>query len=196
MKKRSFFLCLFIIVLAIGVSVGVIAWYFGEMEKSKEKTVQLAQEEPKETTIKIYFGNKDMNPDVRDCRKVFPVERMIPNDLIIRRRAIEEILAGPTAAEKELGYYSNIPDKEEIINYREKIKQETGEMPYNGDEIKIRSVKILSGSAYLDFSEEMISYGGEKCRADAIKAQFNETVKQFPKIGAATLSIEGGTNAF
>lgn len=194
MRRGNLFLTLIIIIFVLGVSAGTVIWYFKEMnavKKSSAENVQVTEKEPREITVKIYFGNKNMNPDGKDCGAVFPVERTIPNDLIIRRRAIEEILAGPTAAEKEAGYYSNVPDKTEIINYREKIKEETNEAPYSGDTVQIRSVKILADSVYIDFSKEMGSYGGDICRAEAIEAQFSETAKQFPNIGEAVMLIDG-----
>jgi len=195
MNKRRLFFTSFFIILAIGVSAGTIIWYSKKIittEKLEAEAVRAtAKEEPQEITVKIYFGNKNMNSGGKDCGAVFPVERTIPNDLIIRRRAIEEILAGPTAAEKEAGYYSNVPDKAEVINYREKIKEETGEAPYGGEEVKIKSVKILTDSAYIDFSKEMMAYGEDKCRAEAIEAQLSETIKQFPNIGAGVMLIDG-----
>lgn len=196
MRKRSFVLSLLIILLILGVLVGGEVWYLRISGKQPGVAPTLVERGPEQTTIKIYFGNKNLNPNTADCRQVFPVERTIPNDLIVRRRAIEEVLAGPTKAELEGGYYSSIPNKDEIINYRNKVKEESGEAPYDGDEIKIRSVKILAGSAYIDFSKEMMAYGQDKCRAEAIRAQFNETVKQFPKTGAATILIEGTTKIF
>lgn len=196
MRKKI--ILIVIAVLLLGISLGLMLWYFRGVRESS-KTLQKAMEQatkpvPKEITVKIYFGNKNMSPS-GGCKDVFPVERVILNDLIIRRRAVEELLRGPTPEEKEKGYFSSIPDKEEIIAYRERIRQETGQVPYEGDEIKIKSFKIFIGAAYIDFSGEMRAYGGGSCRVEAIKAQINETVKQFPKIGNTVISIEGDQDA-
>jgi len=126
---------------------------------------------------------------------VFPVERKIANDLIVKRRAFEEILLGPTAAEKEQGYFSALPSKEEMVNYRESKKLETGQAPYEGEEIKIQSVKIMIGMAYIDFSPEVFVLAADKCRAEMFKAQLFQTAKQFSKIGGAIITVGGVENA-
>lgn len=196
--KKKIFLIISAVCLII-LSAGMIFWYF-KGAREAERALRTAEEKarqqvPKEVTIKIYFGNSQMNPNVSNCKTVFPVERIVENDLIVRRRAIEELLKGPTAVEKEQGYFSSIPSREEIIAYREKVRQESGQAPYEGEEIKIKSFKILAGSAYIDFSGEMRAYGGGSCRVEAIKAQINETIKQFPKVGHAVISIEGDKDA-
>jgi hypothetical protein len=196
MKKKI--IGIIVIILLFGISGGMLFWYFRGAQESEAALKQAAEKAkkiaPKEVTIKIYFGNKNIG-SAGDCKVVFPVERVIPNDLIVRRRAVEELLRGPTPEEKSRGYFSNLPDKEEIVAYREKIKQETGVAPYEGDEITINSFKILASAAYIDFSGEMRAYGGGSCRVEAIKTQLNETVKQFPKVGGAMILIDGKENA-
>ncbi len=195
MKKKV--VGIIIVILFFSMSGGMLFWYFRgarETERALKQAVEQATKPvPKEVTVKVYFGNKNMSP-AGDCKAVFPVERVVLNDLIVRRRAVEELLKGPTSEEKAQGYFSNIPTKEEIIAYREKIKQETGEAPYAGEEVTIKSFKILSGIAYIDFSEEFKAYGGGSCRVEGIKAQLNETVKQFKKIGAAMVLVGGKEN--
>jgi hypothetical protein len=132
-----------------------------------------------------------MNTNPSDCTAVFPIERVIPNDLIVRRRVIEEFLRGPTPAEASQGYFSGLPTKEEIIAFREKIKAETGQAPYEGDEIKIKSVKILAGTAYVVFSREFQAYGNDPCRLGTIKSALREAMKQFPRVGGVMISLEG-----
>ena len=195
MKKRRL-LWIIIFLLFVASFLGILFLYFMAVEKSMMSLQQaqglMQNTAPKEITVKVFFGNKKMNPGAADCKAVFPVARMIQNDLIVRRRAVEELLKGPTPGEIEQGYYSSIPGKEEIIEFRERIKKETGQAPYGGDEIKVNSLKVLAGGIlYIDFSKEMKAYGGGSCRVDAIKAQINETLKQFSKVGHAAISIEG-----
>jgi spore germination protein GerM len=196
MKKKLAIIFSFILLVS---SAMMVYWYVGGMYEASANLVRTAGEarkvELKETVVKIYFANKKMNPGQADCQGVFSVLRTVANDLIVKRRAIEEILAGPTAEETEQGYYSAIPDKNEVINYREKIKQETGQAPYDGEEVGIRSVKILSGALYIDFSKEIMAYGGDACRAETMRTQLSETAKQFPKISWANVSVEGVENA-
>lgn len=193
MKKKI--ISIIVIIFLFGSSAFMLVNYFMGVHGAAESLVESQKQaqapvEP-EVTIKAYFGNKNVNQNSSDCKTVYPVERVIPNDLIIRRRAIEEVLAGPTPAEIDQGYFSSFPNKDEIIAYREKIKEETGESPYEGDEIKIKSVKILSGTAYVVFSSEFKAVMVDQCRLERIKSSLAEAVKQFPKVGAAMIYIEG-----
>jgi len=197
MKKR------FTIVFGIILLAAAAAMFFGYLGGMKEASADLedaAQEakkvESKETAVQVFFGNKNLNKNPGDCKVVFPVERMVPNDLIVKRRALEEILVGPTAAEIEQGYYSAIPSKDEMISYREIRKQETGQAPYEGDEIKINSVKIMIGMAYVDFSPEVKVLAADNCRMEMFKAQFFQTAKQFPKVGGAIITVDGVEDIF
>lgn len=193
MKKRIILVIIVIILLA--ASAYMILDYFKKVHEASEARMEAQKQAQmpveKEITIKIYFGNKNMAPSQTDCRAVFPVDRIIPNDLIIRRRAIEEILAGPTQTEIEQGYFSSFPSKEEIVAFREKAMVESGEAPYEGDEIKIKSVKILAGTAYIVFSKELKAVLVDSCRMEMIKTSLRESVKQFPKVGGVIIYIEG-----
>jgi spore germination protein GerM len=185
-----------IFLLFVASLSGILFWYFKTVEKSMMLLQQaqglIKNTAPEEVAVKIFFGNEKMNPNATDCAAVFPVTRMVKNDLIVRRRAAEELLRGPTPEEIEQGYYSSIPNKEEIIEFREKVKKETGQTPYEGDEIKVNSLKATAGELlFIDFSKEMKAYGGGSCRVDAIKAQIGETMNQFPEVGHTIISIEG-----
>lgn len=198
MRKRKI-LSVISVFLLFAFSLGMLVWYYKKVEEAKievEQARKAAQKPvPKEIEIKVFFGNKTMNSSLGDCKKVFPVVRVIPNDLIIRRRAIEELFLGPRPNEVEQGYYSNTPSKEEIIEFREKVKKDTGQAPYEGDEVKIKSFKIYLGMAHIVFSREFLAYGGDPCRLEGIKSQINETMKQFPKVSGALIFIEGNQNA-
>lgn len=178
----------------------MVYWYIGGMGPASAHLDEVVEEakkvEKKEMAVRIFFGNKEMNQNQADCKKVFPVERTVTNDLIVKRRAMEELLVGPTAEEAAQGYYSAIPNRDEVTNYREKIKQETGQDSYEGDQVIIRSVKIMIGMVYVDFSKEIFATGDDRCRIDMIKAQLSETAKQFPKIGGAIITILGEENVF
>ncbi len=196
MKKK---LAIILSVILLLVSGAMIFWYIGGMHEASADLTKAAGEakklETKQTVVKIYFGNRIMNLNPGDCKAVFPIERTVDNDLIVKRRAVEELLAGPTAEEAAQGYYSAIPSKDEVISYREKIKQETGQAPYEGDQVAIRSVKTMTGALYIDFSQEVKAYGGDSCRAEMIKTQLGQTAKQFPKVGGAVVSVDGVENA-
>ncbi len=196
--KRKIILIGIIFLLFVG-SAFMIFWYFTKVEESMfqlQHAREWAQRPfPEEIAVKVFFGNEKNNPGAANCSAVFPVTRIVKNDLVVRRAAIEELLKGPTTEEKEQGYYSSIPSKEEVIEFREKVKEETGEAPYEGDEVKLKSLKILSGTAYVNFSEELKAYGGGSCKVAAIKAEISETLKQFPRVDGVIISIEGDEHA-
>ncbi|MFA5128747.1 MAG: GerMN domain-containing protein [Patescibacteria group bacterium] len=196
MKKK---LLIFASIILLIAAAAMLFGYIGGMKEASADLKDAVQEakkvEAKETTVKIFFGNKNLNQNQADCKAVFPIERTVPNDLIVKRRAFEEILFGPSATEIEQGYYSAIPSKEEMINYREQKKGETGQAPYIGDEIKIHSVKIMIGMAYVDFSPEIFVLAADNCRAQMFRAQLSQTAKQFPKVGGAIITVGGVENA-
>ncbi len=191
------------IVFIIILIAAAAAMFFGYLGGMKEASADLAgavevakKVEAKETTVKIFFGNKIMNQNPGDCKVVFPVERTVSGDLIVKRRTMEEILLGPTAQEIQAGYFSALPSKEEVINYREKIKGETGAAPYDGDEILLKGVKISIGMIYADFSKEIFAISGDDCRIQLLKAQLSQTAKQFPKVGGTIITVGGMEKIF
>lgn len=196
MKKKL--LIIFIILLLI-IAAAVVLWYIGGRREAAADLdgtpFEVKQSGAKETTVKVFFGNKKMNQNPGDCKVVFPVLRIVTNDTILKRRALEEVIIGPTAAEMEQGYFSSFPSKDEVIAYREKIKEDSGQAPYEGNEVAIRGVKIMIGMAYVDLSPEIVAYGGDRCRLDMIRAELFQTAKQFPKVGGAIITVGGVENA-
>lgn len=197
MKKK---LLIFVIIILLVATAAMLFSYIGGMKEASADLEDTGQETKKagtkETVVTIFFGNKNLNKNQGDCKAVFPVERTVTNDLIVKRRAFDEILSGPTAAEMEQGYFSALPSKEEMINYREQKKQETGQAPYIGDEIKINSVKIMIGMTYIDFSPEIFALAANSCQAQMFQAQLSETAKQFSQISGAIITVGGVEKTF
>lgn len=121
-------------------------------------------------TVKVFFGNSIFDPEVLDCSKNFSVERTIPKTLAVGRAALEELLKGPTEAEKNEGYFTSInPD------------------------VKIQSLTIEGGVAKVDFDKQLEFQVGGSCRVGAIASQIKETLKQFPTVQEVIISIDGRT---
>jgi len=119
-------------------------------------------------TVKAYFGKDEITGST--CSVVFPVDRTVPKTEAVARVALEELLGGPTDAEKEDGFYSNI-----------------------NPGVKIQKLTIdEQGTAHVDFSEEMETTGGS-CRVTEIRSEINYTLKQFPTIKDVIISINGRT---
>lgn len=78
--------------------------------QSSNNSKPLIEKFPLEWTKKVslYFGNSKMDPLSEDCTAVFPVEREVivlaePYDII------RLLIQGPSASEKEKGYFSSLP---------------------------------------------------------------------------------------
>ncbi len=121
-------------------------------------------------TVKVFFGNSVLDPEVLDCKKNFAVERTVPKTVAVGRAALEQLLAGPTAAEKAEGYFTSI-----------------------NSGVVIQSLTIENGVARVDFNEQLEYQVGGSCRVAAIASQIRETLKQFPTVQDVVISIDGRT---
>ena len=119
-------------------------------------------------TVKVFFSNSVFDPEVLDCQKNFSVKRTIPKTLAVARAALEELLVGPTDAEKAEGYFTSI-----------------------NPGVKIQSLVVANGVANVDFDEQLEFQVGGSCRVAAIASQIRETLKQFPTVKDVVISING-----
>ncbi|OGG91757.1 hypothetical protein A3H03_02060 [Candidatus Kuenenbacteria bacterium RIFCSPLOWO2_12_FULL_42_13] len=117
--------------------------------------------------IKLFFNNNNLDPEI-SCDQVFPVEREIIKTEAVARAAMEELLKGSSAAEKSVGYYTNI-----------------------NAGVTIQKLTIADGTAKVDFDKTMEQAVGGSCRVSAIRAQITETLKQFSTVGEAIISVDG-----
>jgi spore germination protein GerM len=117
--------------------------------------------------VKVYFNNSKMDPEI-SCNKVFAVEREIPKTLAVANAALNELLNGPTDAEKDLGFFTSI-----------------------NEGIKVHNLTIKNGTAMADFDEQLEYQVGGSCRVSAIRAQITETLKQFSTVKNVIISING-----
>jgi len=143
----------------------------GLLEKDKEFQLPVKIKRPSgETTkIKVYFNNNEMDSEF-SCNKVFYTEREILKVPSIATATLQELLGGPSDAEKSQGFFSS-------------IKQG----------VEIQSLIIENGVVKVDFSEQLEYKVGGSCMVSAIRAQITETLKQFPTIESVVISINGRT---
>jgi len=126
-------------------------------------------EEAREMEILLYFNNDKLDPEF-SCNKTFPVKRLVGATKAPGRLSLEELFRGPTDVEKNAGYFTSLTQG-----------------------IKINSIRIEKGVAYVDFSEELEKGVGGSCRVAAIRNQITQTLKQFPTVKEAVISINSRT---
>lgn len=118
--------------------------------------------------IKVYFLPKQYYSD--DCSVTSETIITIPKTVAVATAAINELLQGPQGSYKAV-IESAIP---------------TG--------TKLLSLHIENGTAYAEFSREIQNYGGDSCNALAIRAQIENTLKQFPTVDRVEISVPGVAN--
>jgi len=125
---------------------------------------------PTETMmVKAYFNNNKLDPQI-SCNKVFAVEREVPKTVAVGKDALNELLKGPTQDEKNQGFFTSI-----------------------NSGVKIQSLTIDSGTAYVDFDSQLEYQVGGSCKVSAIRAEITETLKQFSTVKNVIISINGRT---
>ena len=115
--------------------------------------------------VKVYYTRIEQN-DVQFVQ----VERTVPRTAAVGTTALEELLKGPTPAEKAEGLDSPIPEKTRLL-----------------------SLRIADGVAYADFNEALQSQVGGSLRVAAIRNAITLTLMQFPTVKKVVISIAGRT---
>jgi hypothetical protein len=117
------------------------------------------------TSLRVFFGNSTQGAE---CEEVVAITREVPKVVAIGRAALEELLKGLTPAEELQGFSTAL---------------NTG--------VKINSLTISDGVARVDFDSELNADVAGSCRVQAIRAQIEETLKQFPTVESVIISING-----
>ncbi|MDX9739004.1 MAG: GerMN domain-containing protein [Candidatus Dojkabacteria bacterium] len=123
--------------------------------------------ESKSIEVKVFFPNEGMG-STEDCSLVYPVIRTIPETLAVGKASLEELFNGLTKEETSSGYYTNL-----------------------NDGVVIQSLTISNGVARADFSSKLDEGVGGSCKVTSIRAQIEETLKQFPTVNSVIISIDG-----
>lgn len=118
--------------------------------------------------VRVFFNRA--GPDGGECEDVWPVGRATEPTEAGVRAALTELLEGPTRAERDRGFLSNIPRG-----------------------VRVRSVGVQKGTAYADFSRTLHQAAGS-CRVLAIRAQIEQTLLQLPAVRDVVISVDGDTS--
>ena len=132
----------------------------------------------KTTTIKVYFSNEMLNPNINDCNKVYPVTRKIPRTTAIAKAALEEMFKGVTEEEEAKGY---------------------GSIPTTESNGLLKSITVKNGAAYINFTKLILEQMGNattSCGGGQYFGMIEKTLTQFPTIKKVYYAVEGDTNEF
>lgn len=119
------------------------------------------------TKVKVFFNNSSKNAE---CEKVVAIERTVPETQAVARAALDELLKGPMSPEKMQGYITSI-----------------------NDGVQIKSLDIKNGTATVDFNAKLGEIVAGSCNVGAIRAQIEQTLKQFSTVKKVVISIEGNS---
>ncbi len=133
-------------------------------------TVKPVVEDVETISLKVFFGSTKLNPEVLDCSLVFPVTREVEKTVAVGRAALTELFKGTTEKEENEGYFTNI-----------------------NDGVEIQSLSISEGIAKVDLNSKLEEGVGGSCKVTAIRAQIEETLKQFSTVDSVVISINGNT---
>lgn len=121
-----------------------------------------------DTALQMFFVNEQADPGLTQCDNPRPVTRRVPKTQNVAEAALLELLRGPTVAEDVYG-------------------SRTGIAPGT----TLRSVTIADGTAIVDFSRDLVVGVAGSCQVQAIRAQIEKTLLQFPTVQRVTLLVEG-----
>jgi hypothetical protein len=136
----------------------------GLPENDKIFKVPLVMRPEASSTVRVFFANKVFDPKL-ECTRVYAVNRTVPYTKETARYSLIELLRGLTPDEEAAGYLNAI-DKGVGIN----------------------SLRIQNNTIYADLTD--IPNGGS-CRVGLIRSQLEATLRQFPNIQRAVISLNG-----
>jgi hypothetical protein len=119
-------------------------------------------------SLNVFFSNIKEDLQTTDCARVHSTARRVPVTENVAEAAILELLKGPTAAEQTLGFRTSI---------------------YPGT--TLRSITIKDGAATVDFSKEFLYAVSGSCHLQALRAQVEQTLKQYPAVVNVKRLVEG-----
>lgn len=121
---------------------------------------------PQMISVNVYFNNITNDPELIECNVVYPVPRQIPYTQGVGMAALNELIAGPTAADTANGYRSSV--------------QPSGQ---------VNSLSISNGVAYVDVNAAFFS--GGSCGAASSITSLKETLMQFPSVQEVEVTVDG-----
>ncbi len=119
--------------------------------------------QPEISEVKIFLSKQGQN----DCRVVYPLNRSIIKTPSIASATVRELVRGVRDEEVKQGFVSQVPKNSWVY-----------------------SIKIADKKAVVNFSKEF-DEGGGSCAKQALRAQIEKTLLQFPTITSVEIQVEG-----
>lgn len=127
--------------------------------------VRFAASAPRKGVVRVFFNRTASGDDA--CDAVWPVPRAVEPERAHPGVVLAELLAGPTPAERERGFLTNVPEG-----------------------VQLRSLRVENGTARADFDRTLGRAAGS-CRVLAVRAQIERTLLQLPGVDDVVISVEG-----
>jgi spore germination protein GerM len=188
MFNKISFLTATLILILVALIGGVTIYFVYSASINEITKINQIYAKTTETALReIYFCHTESTKS-RSCKCDSPVMRRIANAYSLKTQAtttIKQLLEGPTTKEKEDGYTTSIPTKEQIAAYKLATNKKMG------DEVKLLALDIKDGVATLNFSKEISAFSGGSCWREAISSATINTLSQFGSIKQVNILIEG-----
>jgi spore germination protein GerM len=132
---------------------------------------------PATTLVQVYFNNDRLAARADDCATVFAVARQLPKTAGVATAALNQLVAGPTEAERAAGYRS----------------------PFSAATAGLlRGVHVEHGTAYVNLNDPrpLLTGATSSCGAAELRTQLERTLRQFPTVRRVIFAIDGEPRAF
>jgi hypothetical protein len=129
------------------------------------------------THLLVFFSNARLAADPADCTAVTALDRHVPRTGAVATAALQQLFAGPTAAEQAMGYRS----------------------PFSAATAGLlKSLRVRDGTAYVDLHDPRAQLAGvsSSCGAAEFQSQVHRTLRQFASIQRVVFAIEGQPRTF
>lgn len=137
----------------------------------------VAADEVRRHEITVFFGNDRLGGASGDCTSVYPVKRDVPVSPRVATTALNLLFRGPTADERQAGYYSVFSDQ-------------TADL--------LIDLKIVRGTAFVNLADlrDRLTVASSSCGMAEFQSEITRTLLQYPSIRRVIFAIEGDARAF
>jgi len=125
-------------------------------------------------TVSVFFSNIEKDPTLKNCAQVYPVIRNIKSLPSIEENALKSLLVGPTDSEVSQGFVTNFPE----------------------DDVALMNIENMDNTYTVNFNKSLQEGVRGACRIQALKAQIEQTVKQFATSSTIIITVDGKPGIF